>query len=74
MRTKLPEGYERNPQIRMNRGYWDGVADRERRRTGPMWAKGRTHVYRCTHPFDAKYGEGYWIGFYDEVAPKGATI
>lgn len=69
--SKLPVGYEKNPMIRTNRGYWDGVADRQRRRTGPLWNK--PSVYRCAHPFDQMYGKGYWIGFYDEPAPKGAN-
>lgn len=71
-RTTLPENFERNPMIRTNRGYWDGVADRERKRTGPIW--GKTAVHRCAHPFDQKYGKGYWIGFYNETPPKGAVV
>lgn len=29
-KSKLPAGFEKNPLIRTNRGYWDGVAARER--------------------------------------------
>lgn len=71
MKSKLPANFERNPMIRTNRGYWDGVADRERGRW-PIWNK--PSVYRCRHPFDQKYGQGYWIGRYNEPAPKGAVI
>lgn len=73
MRSKLPVNYNRDPIFRTNSGYWDGVADRERGQTGPrFWNK--PSVYRCAHPFDQLYGKGYWIGFYDEPAPKGAKI
>lgn len=68
--SKLPAGYERNPMIRRNRGYWDGVSARASNMRLPMWNK--SGVYRCTHPFDTIYGEGFWIGFYGEPAPEGA--
>ena len=70
MKSKLPSGYQRDPQIRTNWGYWDGVAARERGCRLPAWA--HCAVYRAKHPFDQKYGEGFWIGFYNETAPKGA--
>lgn len=69
-RSTLPEGYTKDPMIRRNRGYWDGVAARERGCIYPVWAK--SWVSRATHPFDTIYGEGFWTGFYDETAPKGA--
>jgi hypothetical protein len=69
--SRLPKGFERNPQIRTNQGYWQGVAARQNHRHEP-WVK--CSVYRCAHPFDQKYAEGYWIGWYDEPAPKGAII
>jgi len=67
---------QRNPnshlptQQRRNWGYWDGVAARQRGRL-PEWDK--VGVSRCRHPFDRVYGEGFWMGWYDEPAPKGAT-
>ena len=71
-KSKLPESFERNPIIRTNWGYWDGVAARERGCKYPVWAK--CWQSRASHPFDQKYGEGFWIGFYDEPAPKGAIV
>lgn len=70
-KSKLPEGFERNPQIRTNRGYWDGVYARERGRL-PEWDRGT--CYRSTHPLDQKYGEGFWMGFYGDEPPKGAVL
>jgi hypothetical protein len=70
-RSILPQGFERNPQIRTNRGYWQGVAARQSGRHEP-WVE--LHPCRCAHPFDQKYAEGYWIGWYNEPAPKGAII
>lgn len=57
--------------ISRNWGYWDGVSARERGRF-PLWAK--SHQYRPAHPFDRYYGEGFWIGFYNEEPPKGAIV
>lgn len=59
------------PATRRNWGYWDGVAARERGRM-PEWAK--PGVYRCAHPFDKAYGEGFWTGWYGETPPPGAVI
>jgi len=64
IRTNFPSA------IRRNWGYWDGQADRAAGRPGPAWAK--SHQFRPKHPFDKPYGEGYWIGFYNEPAPAGA--
>jgi hypothetical protein len=50
------------PQIRFERGYNDGQAARERNRL-PLWAANKSHAYRPKHPFDAKYGEGFWAGW-----------
>lgn len=72
VKSKLPEGFERDPQIRINRGYWDGVSARERGCQYPVWAK--SWIARQSHPFDQKYGEGFWVGFYDEPAPRGAIV
>ena len=71
-KSKLPESFERNPIIRTNWGYWDGVAARERGNRYPEWAK--SYIYRPSHPFDQKYGEGFWIGFYNETPPKHAIV
>jgi hypothetical protein len=60
-----------SPAERRNRGYWDGLSARERGRL-PVWDK--SAVYRCRHPFDKPYGEGFWIGWYGEPAPPGAVI
>ena len=60
-----------NPAIRKNWDYHDGVACRLRGRQ-PTWAK--CSVYKTKHPFDKSYGEGFWIGYYGEPAPKGAVI
>ena len=54
-----------------NGGYWDGVNARARGRY-PVWAKG--HIYRQTHPCNKNYGEGFWIGWYGEPAPKHALV
>jgi hypothetical protein len=56
-------------QTRENQGYWDGVAARERGRL-PEWNK--CSVYRCKHPFDKAYGEGFWMGWYGEVPHQSA--
>ncbi len=55
--------------IHTNWGYWDGVAASKTSRY-PMWAKG--WISRQKHPFDKYYGEGFWIGFYNEPAPPYA--
>ena len=52
---------------RRNWGYWDGRTDRERGKRA-IWAK--PSVYRQKHPFDKPYGEGYWMGYYDEPHPN----
>ena len=56
---------------RRNWGYWDGVYAKERCRY-PQWAK--SYNYKQCHPSDKIYGEGFWIGFYDEPAPRGAIL
>lgn len=61
----------RTVQERKNSGYHDGVAARGRNRW-PLWGKGT--IFRNRHPFDKPYGEGFWIGWYDEEPPKGAVI
>lgn len=58
-------------QERRNWGYWDGRSARERNRY-PEWAK--PSVYRCAHPFDSAYGEGFWAGWYGDQPPPGAVI
>jgi len=56
-------------QMSENQGYWDGVAARERGRL-PQWNK--SSVYRCKHPFNKAYGEGFWIGWYGEIPHQSA--
>lgn len=56
--------------IRTNQGYWDGVYARERGRL-PEWAPRGGGV---KHPFDKLYGEGFWIGWYNEPAPPYAIV
>jgi hypothetical protein len=53
---------------RRNWGYWDGIHARHRGRF-PEWNKVST--YRCRHPFDKPYGEGFWSGWYGEDHPNG---
>lgn len=61
----------RTTSERRNSGYWDGVHARERNRF-PLWNK--VAVYKCKHPFDKPYGEGFWTGWYGEEPPKGAVV
>jgi hypothetical protein len=68
---KRSDGTTWPPAIRRNWGYWDGVAARERN-CFPEWSK--VSVYRTPHPFDKAYGEGFWTGWYGEVAPAGASV
>jgi hypothetical protein len=68
MTKRAPKADSFSPAIRRNWGYWDGVSCRERGKR-PMWD--RPTVYKCSHPTDRAYGEGFWTGFYGEPHPTG---
>ena len=57
----------RTPTERRNAGWFDGVNARKIHRF-PIWNK--VSVYRCRHPFDKPYGEGFWAGWYGEAYPS----
>lgn len=50
-----------DPKVRRAYGFDDGMMARKANRL-PTWGN-RSHLYRPAHPFDAKYGEGFWAGW-----------
>jgi hypothetical protein len=72
--SRLPAGFERCPRIRLNWGYWDGRAAMAAGRK-PEWARTMPvsgSYVGCPHPFDQKYGEGFWLGYAGAPHPENA--